>query len=587
MGEAHPDAAVRVAAKVCEPKSEKFTTKLYLDADAGAVLKAYAAKNEKLEGERARLLSDTLRDFHRNGLDLPHEQQEKLRKLNHEITEASQKFESNIAASTGRVQVTEKQLDGLPKGWIAKHPAVGGKVEITTDYPDFIPFVTYANDRAAVAPLYVKFLNRGGDENLSLLTTILQLRDDKAKLLGYANWAAYAIEPRMAKTPQAVHDFLENVRKAVEAPASAEFAELVKAHVALGGTASDKIMSYDRAYLQDKVKQQKYAFDSKELESYFEIGKVTQGLLDISARMYSLTYKKVPANAWHEDVTAYEVWSDGKMIGKFYLDLYSRPDKFKHAAMFPVRVAKLLADGTYQLPVASLECNFPKPGAEPALMPHTEVVTFFHEFGHVLHHILTTSQLASYSGTNAVRDFVEAPSQMFEEWAWSREVLDLFAAHVKTGAKIPNDLFSAMQKARTFGRALDTQRQLGLAALDLAYHTRDPHAAGFDTTKIYQEIDASTSLFAYVPGTHFQTSFGHLIGYDAGYYGYQWALALSRDVLTRFQKEGLLNPTTAAAWRATVLSKGGGEDEREMVTNFLGRAPNNDAYIAFLKEQSR
>jgi len=317
---------------------------------------------------------------------------------------------------------------------------------------------------------------------------------------------------------------------------------------------------------------------------------VTKGLLDVSSSMYGIEYKEVPANAWHPDVTAYEVYSDGKLIGKFYLDLYPRADKFKHAAMFPIRPAKRLASsqpgvpGDYQLPMAALECNFPKPSGAPdapALMKHDDVVTFFHEFGHVLHHILTKSELATYSGTNTVQDFVEAPSQMFEEWAWNRDVLDRFAHHHATGAKIPDALFAAMQKSRAFGRALGTQRQIFLSTMDMEFHSREP---GFDTTKVVAEVQKANDQFAYVEGTHFQSSFGHLAGgYDAGYYSYQWALSLSQDVLTRFKHEGMLNKETAKAWRDDVLSKGGGEDERAMVTHFLGREPNEDAYVRFLK----
>jgi thimet oligopeptidase len=216
-------------------------------------------------------------------------------------------------------------------------------------------------------------------------------------------------------------------------------------------------------------------------------------------------------------------------------------------------------------------------------MEHGDVVTFFHEFGHVLHHILTRSELATYSGANTVQDFVEAPSQMFEEWAWNRDVLDLFAKHYSTGAKIPDALYAAMTKSRAFGRALGTQRQLWMASIDFEYHTRAP---GFDSTKVLEEVQKANVPFAFIPGTHFQGSFGHLVGgYDAGYYAYQWSLSLSRDVLTRFKKEGMLNPTTARAWRDDVLSKGGGEDEETMVAHFLGRPPNEQAYIAFLKGQ--
>lgn len=581
MGLAHPDKDLREAAKLCDPKADKVTTSLYLDDDLATAIKGYAAKGEKLEGERARLLSDVLRDFRRNGLELPKEKQQQLRALNAELTELGQKFQANIGAITGKLLVTAKALEGLPPEYVATHPAKDGKIEITTDYPDFFPFVTYSRDRKAALDLYVLFTNRGGDANVKILDRLLTLRSEKAKLLGYASWAEYAIEPRMAKSPKVVHEFLESVRQAVKEPGKKEFSELMAEHVALGGKATDKLPPSERYFLEDRVRAKKYSFNSQELASYFEVTAVRKGLLEITARMYGLEFKEVKDDAvWHPDVTAHEVWSHGKLIGKFYLDLYSRADKFKHAAMFSVRSGKLLPDGTYQTPEAALECNFPKPGAEPALMTHSQVTTFFHEFGHVLHKLLSTSELATYSGTETVRDFVEAPSQMFEEWAWTREVLDLFARHYKTGAKIPDELFSAMTRSRSFGRALDTQRQLFLAMLDQAYFTRAP---GFDTTKVVEEIQSSVDPFVFVKGTHFQSSFGHLIDYDAGYYGYQWALALSRDVLTRFKKEGLLNPKTAAAWREDVLAKGGGVDEKSLVARFLGRDSNSDAYFAYLR----
>lgn len=583
MGVAHPDGAVREAAKSCEPKTDKFMTNLWLDADVAAVLKAYAAKGEKLEGERARLLADTLRDFRRNGLDLAPDKQERLKQLNEQITARGQEFTSNIASSTGHVTVKRDQLDGLPDEYIASHPPdAEGNIQISTDYPDYYPFITYAKDRKTALKLYVEFTNRGSEKNVKLLETLLKLRDEKAKLLGYKTWADYATEPRMAKTPDTVRKFLTRVRDALKEPAKKELAEFVKKHAELGGKKTDKLLPPDRYYLEDRIRESKFKLSSKELSEYFEVRAVTKGLLDITSKMYDLTLKEVPAEAWHPDVTAYEVWSKGQRIGKFYLDLYSRPDKYKHAAMFNVRTAKRMKDGTYRTPMAALVCNFPKPGAQPALMQHDEVVTFFHEFGHVLHHLLTRSELASFSGTSTVRDFVEAPSQMFEEWAWSREVLDLFASHYKTHEKLPDSLFDAMKASRSFGRALATQRQLFLAMLDLEYHSRTPP---LDTTRVLREVQNAFDAFPWVEGTHFQSSFGHLVGYEAGYYGYQWALSLSRDVLTRFKKEGLMNAATAQAWRDEVLSKGGGADERAMIAKFLGREPNEDAYIAYLKGQ--
>lgn len=581
MGVAHPDAAVREAAKLCEPKVDSFNTTVWLDATLAAVIKAYASKGEKLEGERARLLSDVLRDFRRNGLELPPEKQQRLRELNDQITRLGQDFMSNLSATTAPLEVAPKALDGLPAEYVAKHPPkANGKVDITTDYPDFFPFVTYAKDRKAALDLFVLFTNRGGDKNVKLLERLLALRAEKAKMLGYESWADYAIEPRMAKTTRAVRSFLDQVRGALKEPAKAEMAELMKEHVRLGGKAADKLAPSERYYLEDRVRESKYQLNSQEISDYLEIGAVTKGLMDLTAKMYGLEYKQVPAKAWHPDVTAYEVLSDGKPIGKFYLDLYSRPDKYKHAAMFAVRTAKRLADGSWQAPIAALECNFPKPGAQPALMSHPDVVTFFHEFGHVLHHILTRSELASYSGTAAVRDFVEAPSQMFEEWAWSREVLDLFARHHKTGARIPDALYQAMTRSRSFGRALATQRQLLLTLIDLELHTR---ATVGDSTRLVEDLQRSTDSFAFVKGTHFQSSFGHLISYDAGYYGYQWALSLSRDVLTRFKREGLMNPTVARSWRDEVLAKGGGVEAETLISRFLGRPPSHDAYLQYIQ----
>jgi thimet oligopeptidase len=259
--------------------------------------------------------------------------------------------------------------------------------------------------------------------------------------------------------------------------------------------------------------------------------------------------------------------------------------KYKHAAVFGIRETKPMDGGARLMPIAAIVCNFPKPGgSSPALMSHADATTFFHEFGHVLHHLLSESPLASFSGTSVARDFVEAPSQMLEEWAWSRETLDLFARHHETGKPIPDKLFKAMVKSRSFGRAISTQRQLFLAALDQNYHTRP---AGFDTTRVLEETQNAYLPFKYVPGTHFQATFGHLIGYDAGYYGYQWALSISRDLFSRFQVEGLLNPQTAADYRAAILAPGGSQDESSLIEHFLGRPPSDEAYRRFLNGDER
>jgi thimet oligopeptidase len=272
--------------------------------------------------------------------------------------------------------------------------------------------------------------------------------------------------------------------------------------------------------------------------------------------------------------------AEGKVLGRFYFDLYPRPGKYKHAAVFSIRDTKKMGDGKRLLPIAAIECNFPRPGGDgPALMSHQDATTFFHEFGHVLHHLLSRTDTVTFSGTSVARDFVEAPSQMLEEWAWDRSTLALFARHYKTDAPLPDALHAKMLRARGFGRALATQRQLFLAALDQTYHTRKPP---FDTTPVLAEIQSKYTPFKYVEGTHFQGTFGHLVGYDAGYYGYQWALSIARDLFTRFSAAGLLDPKTAADYRSRVLERGGSADADDLVRDFLGRPRSDAAYKDFL-----
>jgi len=583
MAVAHPDDAVRERAKLCEPKTDKLETGIWLDPRLARVVKKYAAKNEPLDTARKRLLDRTVRDFHRNGLDLDAVGQQRLRFLNEQITKLGLDFDSNIAASHMSVLAKPAQLEGLPKEWITSHPPnAEGKVEITTDYPDYFPVLQYAKDRALALELYKQFENRAADRNLPVLDQLLALRSEKAKLLGYNTWADYVLEERMAKTPQVVQGFLETVRTTVAKKASAELAELQQAHVKLGGNRADALPPSDRLYLEDQVRKAKYGLDSKVVSKYFEVSRVKEGLLAITSKMYGIQYRPA-ANAptWHPDVEAMEVTdASGKVLGRFYFDLYPREGKYKHAAVFGIRDTMKLADGSRLMPIAAIECNFPKPGgAAPALMSHADAVTFFHEFGHVLHHLLSEASLATFAGTSVARDFVESPSQMLEEWAWSKDTLALFARHHETNAPLPASLHAAMLRSRGFGRALATQRQLYLAALDHAYHTRP---VPMDTTKVLADINDAYTPFKYIEGTHFQASFGHLIGYDAGYYGYQWALSIAEDMFTRFAKEGLLNPKTAADYRATVLAPGDSDEAVNLVTKFLGRAPSSAAYNAFL-----
>jgi thimet oligopeptidase len=590
MAESHPDKAVRDAAKACEPKIEHFDTNFLLDEGIAEVVKAYAAKKEPLEAVRARLLAFVLRDFRRNGLELPKEGQAELRKENEELTKLTQEFQTNLSSSTLSVSATAKDLEGLPASYIDGHkPDAQGKITITTDYPDYFPVAQYAKNRAFALELYKQFDNRAADKNVALLDKILVLRAKKAKLLGYKTWADYMLEPRMAKDPKTVASFLSDLRSHVAKKSAEELREFRAMKKKLGQDPNGPMLLSDRTYLEDQVRQAKYGLDSKRVSEYLEVESVKQGLLTVTGRLFGVKYRALPNFAtWHPDVTAYEVQREsGEVLGRFYFDLHPREGKYKHAAVFGIRDARTMADGSRLMPIAAIVCNFPKTtAAAPGLMSHQDVTTFFHEFGHVLHHLFSQAEFTRFSGTSVERDFVEAPSQMLEEWAWNKEVLALFAKHHKTGEVLPNDLYSAMARSRSFGRGLTTSRQLFLAALDQSYHTREPgfESKGFDSTAVVKEVQTMYTPFSYVEGTHFQATFGHLMGYDAGYYGYQWALSIAQDMFASFKKAGIFDPKVAQAYRSQVLEQGGTNDANAMLTKFLGRAPDTRAYKAFLLE---
>ncbi|KAA0206987.1 oligopeptidase A [Candidatus Uhrbacteria bacterium] len=531
----HPDAAVREAASKAEPKVSEFVTELFLDAELANVFKRFANTHPELEGARKKFVDETLRDYRRNGLDLPHEGQKRLRELNEELTKLGQEFESNIASSLSHIDVKPEQLDGLPESFIAAHPSgENGLVRITTAYPDYKPFMKYAKDRDAAKRLYVAYNTRAQNKNLPILNRVLALRKEKATLLGYETWAHYVLETRMAKEPSRVFGFLEGLHAALKPRAAEEFAAYGHAAIPIS----------DASYYEEFVNRRDYAFDSAALSEYFESSTVFHGMLDVMSELFGIEFRSIDLPAWQEEVRCLEVTDGGEPLGRIYLDLHPRDNKYSHAAVFGIRNARKLPDGSRLLPMCSLVCNFPRKGA---LLSHEDVVTLFHEFGHALHKIMYQGELSSLGGLNVARDFVEAPSQMLEEWAWQRASLDRFARHHKTGAPIPDELFDAMTKSRHVGEAIATERQLFLAMLDLTYHTREP---GFDTTKVLKELHVEYSQFRFIEGTHFQACFGHLMGYDAGYYGYQWALAIARDLLTRFEKEGLTKerPRTKQKW---------------------------------------
>ena len=575
FSEVHPDLEVQAAARTCEQEASAFLTELMLDRKLYDAIAA--VKLDGVDANTARFATLTLRDFRRAGVDKDEATRTRLKAIDDELTKLGQEFSKNIAGDVRSIEVASaEQLKGLPEDFIAAHPAGGdGKIKITTDYPDYLPFMTYAEDDGLRKELYVKFRSRGDGANEKVLGDVLALRSEKATLLGYDNWADYITEDKMIKSGKAAGDFIERVAKLAKKRAAKDYAELLKEAKSVDKGAK-LVEDWQKTFLENRVKIHKYAVDSKEIRPYFPYAQTVKGLLDITSAIYDIQY--VPAKdgqPWHPDVEVYDVMRGDQKLGRIYLDMHPRENKYKHAAQFS------LVDGVegVQLPEGALVCNFPG-GAE--LMEHDDVVTMFHEFGHLMHHILGGHQhWIRQSGVATEQDFVEAPSQMFEEWAWNHETLSRFAKNDK-GETIPAELVARMRKADKFGLGTQTVQQMFYASISLRFHQADP--SKLDQLAMVKDLQAKYTPFRYVDGTRFHTSFGHLIGYSAVYYTYMWSLVIAKDMLSAWSGKSLMDTSVTYRYRDKVLAGGGTKDAADLVKDFLGRSYNTKAFEKYLSE---
>lgn len=579
MSEVHPDEAIRDAARDCEQQVSKFYSALALDREIYDALAAVDVSATDAETKRFHAL--TLRDYRRAGVDKSPEVRRRLEEIDEELTKLGQQFSKTIAEDVRTLEVLDaSRLAGLPADFLASHPPdAKGVIRITTDYPDYNPFMTYAADDELRKKLYIAFRSRGDGGNEDTLRQILTLRSEKAQLLGFANWADYITADKMIRTGDRAAEFLERVWKLAEPRAKEDYAELLRQLRTIDPDAT-AVTDWQKIYLENLVKRDRYQVDASEVREYFAYAKVLDGLLAITSEIFDITYVPVAdGNPWHPSVVIYDVMRAGDKLGRIYLDMHPREGKYKHAAQFP------LLDGVRgaQLPEGVLVCNFPQPTADDpvALLEHDDVVTMFHEFGHLMHHVLGGHQKwISQSGVATEWDFVEAPSQMFEEWAWSHDTLARFARHAKTGEIIPADLVDKMRRADKFGLGTQTVQQIFYAAISLRFHRADP--ATLDQLAEVQALQKRYTPFAYVKGTRFHASFGHLVGYSAMYYTYQWSLVIAKDLLTPFTQSGLMATDVTYAYRDKVLAPGGSRDAADLVRDFLGREYDFTAYERFL-----
>ncbi|GAA1777873.1 M3 family metallopeptidase [Nocardioides hankookensis] len=568
LANVHTVEGVRTTCEQSEVEVDRLGTELRQDR---ALYEIFAAADPAgLDATAARLLEKTLDDFRRAGVDLDDATRARLAEINERLTEVGQEFGRTIRDDVRTVRVSPDRLAGLPQDWLDEHP-VGddGLVTVTTDYPDSLPARMFVHDADVRRQVTVAFLERGWPANGPLLDEMFALRQELATLVGYADWASYDADVKMIKKGPAIPEFIDRIAEAAEAPMRRDL-ELLLERYRRDVPGAETIDTADSVYYEELVRQERHDVDSQRVRTFFDFTKVQQGLLDVTSRLFGVTYEPVTdAVVWHDEVTAYDVLVDGARIGRIYLDLHPRDGKYKHAAQFT------LVDGLAdrQLAEGVLVCNFSR-----GLMEHDHVVTLFHEFGHLLHHVLAgAGEWTRFAGVATEWDFVEAPSQMLEEWAWDADVLRTFATDA-SGEPIPADLVERMRAADDFGKGYQARTQMFYAAMSYWFHTDRPA----DLTAAMRELQARYSPFAYIDGTHMFASFGHLGGYSSAYYTYMWSLVIAKDLFSAFDPDDLFAPEVAGRYRDRVLAPGGSADAADLVADFLGRPYTFDAYAAWL-----
>ncbi len=581
MGYVHTDQEVRDAGRASAERLSKWHTELAFNPRLYHSVEAFSATEEAaaLSGERARLLEFVRRDLKRAGHYLPAESQARVKELIGRLIELGVAFGQNIAEYDDALEVTREDLDGLPDSFTASlSPAEEeGWLRVTMAYPHVIPFMENAHRRDLRRRLMKKFNRRAVETNRPLLEEAVAIRMEIASLFGVPSWAHHRLSDRMAKTPEAVENFYELLLEPLQAAGRREVARITRMLEADGEEGPTQV--WDWRYYDNQIRRTEYGVDQMEVAGYFPLFRVVEGMLNLTGEVFGLEYRKVDAPVWHEDVISYAVVdrASGERIAHFHMDLFPREGKFSHAAAFPLVGGRRLQDGSYQQPRSAIVANFTPPSeGKPALLQHSEVLTLFHEFGHILHQVLTRTELGRFSGTSTEGDFVEAPSQIMENWTWRPEVLARFAFHYETAEPLPTELLEKLTGAKLLNIAISKLRQVSFGLLDMALH-------GSDSRKDLDEILARTtevSLFGLQEETFFPASFGHLLaGYDAGYYGYLWSEVYGDDMWRRFEEEGVTNPAVGMEYRREVLETGGSRDALDTLRAFLGREPDNETFL--------
>ncbi|MCE7069630.1 M3 family metallopeptidase [Dyadobacter sp. CY327] len=588
LASAHTNPEIEALSKDIAPQLSKHSDDIFLNAALFQRAKKINDTRETLNLDAAskRLLEKTYKAFVRSGANLSDADQAKMRDINKQLSVLTVRFAQNLLAETNKFELIiqdQTQLSGLPEflklnaAQLAKEAGKEGSWKFTLHQPSVMPFLQYADNRSLREEMYKAYTSRCNHDddldNKDIIVQITSLRAKRANLLGYPNHAAYVLEESMAKMTSNVFDLLDGLWKAALPVAKSEALQMQALMNKEGN--SDELEAWDWAYYANKVRKEKYNYDAETLKPYFQLANVRDGIFEVVKNLYGLTFTEITdIPKYHEDVTAYEVReANGDLTGIFYMDFFTRNSKRGGAWMTSYR-KQSVKDGQRVAPIVSIVCNYAKPtGENPVLLTAEEVETFFHEFGHALHGLLSNVEFESLSGTSVPRDFVELPSQIMEHWAFEPEVLKFYAKHYQTGETIPDEAVEKMKNASKFNQGFATVEYLAASMLDLSYHSISPDKP-IDPDRFEQQRMKDAGLIRQIAPRYRSTYFQHIFagGYSAGYYSYIWSEVLDSDAFAAFKETGnIFDPVTALSFRKNILEKGGTEEPATLYKSFRGR----------------
>ena len=571
LNSVHPDGPVRDACDVALIQESSFLTDVFQNEQFYQRVQRVVPHSIAARELRKHLLEA----FEDSGVSLPPEKRQRFKEISDRLTELGQEFAKNVRENAARLTFTVEECRGLPQSWLDRVPRdEEGNVVVGFDYPDYVPFLMNAHDGDARRRYWMANTTRGTGRNLDVLDEIVRLRKEIADLYEVPSFAHYVTKRRMVENPDTVTSFLDEVRNVVTEAELRDLSDLARTKAELTGVPVEeaRIQRWDVSYYRERLREQRYAIDQEELRKFFPTSPTVRWMLDISERLYGVRFERAEVPVWHEDVIYVDVKdaASGTLLGGIYLDLYPREGKYKHAAAWPVRG---VSSRSGRRPISVLVTNFNRQG-----LTHDELETLLHEFGHVLHGVLSNTYYLGHAGTSVQRDFVEAPSQMYEEWASRMESLELLRTHCSDCPAIDESLVERLNSAKKFGSGIDYGRQLLYASYDMALSSESPGRS----LDVWARMEGETPM-GYVEGTQFPGTFEHIAsGYAAGYYGYMWAKVIALDLVSAFGAD-LMNSEVGRRFREMILSRGSEEPARDLVERFLGRPVASDAFFRHIQ----